>query len=222
MALHFQLIDTYSNCDQAGTTIEQAVGFSSDILIESLKNAYIASCSATQFHPRTAPGHFFHHELVACTREFLLDQGWQIYSNRTMETVVNQDNTLALAFMLGDEYTGVKKGVGQPPSTVNKKGSIIIGAVERNDEFLFPELNEDVIASSSINLVTWVLLYHWKDNIVQAELSLPIKPDKSGYIRNWAERICLPFLSAIEVDVASDDTNNQEPEIEIILERKAQ
>lgn len=122
--------------------------------------------------------------------------------------------------MLGDEYTGVKRGVGQLPSTLNKKGGTIIGTVEKNDEFLFPELNEDARASNLVNLVTWVLLYHWKDNIVQAELSLPTKPDKSGFIRNWVERICLPSIVAHEVDVPLNDADELEPEIEIVLERK--
>lgn len=125
-------------------------------------------------------------------RETLIPLKWRAASDGGLETVVSDDESIALAVCSGDEATGDPE---RTPQTRYPKGPSAIIAVLRNNngQGTFKFDDRVLSAAQGARRNTWMLLIFSTEHDIRAELSLPRGLSTTGRkITSWFERIALP------------------------------
>jgi hypothetical protein len=128
-------------------------------------------------------------------REELIPLGWTYDNPRNLPRTIHPSRSFAIVATAGDELTGV---VDLLPATKYPKGYATQLAVETNEQltFDFGDFELPTVDGSSpapAGILTWILLFHVREDGYQVELSLPDAME-DGRITNWAERIILPLF----------------------------
>ena len=99
----------------------------------------------------------------------------------------------------------------QPASNKNPKGEGSIKLIDKGKQgnlFTgFPEQEE---------FETYILLYYANDKELRIELSKPSSIDTHGKIKAWEERLILPKQVLNDIEIMSDETNEDEIDIPVI------
>lgn len=191
-------------------------------LLEAVKNGYLARTKLTKNHPRIYWGYMTWAETVAGLREALLPLGWGKSSKGNYELAIHEELNLAIAVVTGDEGSGFPHAT---PSNKRPKGKNTIEAIGVNnqmdliDEFVEPASESDDFIPESLvcnnNFQTWILLYHFAENEIRCELSLPSEIEDDGIIKGWKERIILTAIPLGEPPIEIRPIESQDIDIEI-------
>jgi len=128
-------------------------------------------------------------------REELIPLGWTYDNPRNLPRTIHPSRSFAIVATAGDELTGV---VELLPATKYPKGYATQLAVEANEQLTldfgdFDLQGADGTSLAPAGILTWILLFHVREDGYQVELSLPDAME-GGRITNWAERIILPLF----------------------------
>jgi hypothetical protein len=132
---------------------------------------------------------------------------WAWKNERNQPLVINEDETIAITALSGDEQTGTD----ETPSTRSPKGPVTAEAVEVNNaQASFPFMEDLAAAMKSAKeagRTLWIFLIHkdFKKRELRSELSRPLEMSEDGYIDKWGNRIIFP---AIPFDTGDADTDN--------------
>jgi len=166
-----------------------------------------------------------------------LKKRWKKVNERNQPLVVNENGTMAITALSGDEKTGTD----ETPSTRSPKGRVTAEAVEVNYEqqqtqFDFMGDGEDpaaVMESSKEKpeRILWIFLIHrdFKKRELRSELSRPLEMSEDGFIDRWGTRIVfppIPFGDADNGNINNPDNPNtgnddggQSPEITVQIRK---
>jgi len=191
-------------------------GLTVEILEEVIKRGEIARDSCTKNDPPSTPGLVAWSASVRSLRDLLIPHGWERNDDQNFSTVVSPDKDVAIAIATGNEGTGDET---RESNTKYARGAATQAAIEENRflNSLFAPQSEE---TSKIRRATWVLLKRRARNgdTVYAELSLPAKMTKDGFVESWDTRIILePIL--IDPSVILEDDSTEEIDVPVI--RKA-
>jgi hypothetical protein len=175
--------------------------------------------AAGQNYPTTFPPTAAWAECNRSLRDGLAPK-WTAVSEKNQPLVVNEDQTIAITALSGDENTGTE----ETPSTRSPKGTATAEAVQINDAQSQFAFMEDPAAIAELSKVPgrslWILLVHrdFRKREVRSELSKPVQMSEDGYISKWEQRIILPPISFDEAEYPGsedDDNGGQSPEINV-------
>ncbi len=181
----------------------EQLGFTINILQNTVKSGHFARSTATSNHPNNSAGTFTWHESVRTLRDLLRPHGWQKQATNNKELTVNLNKTIAIDVSGGTEDTGRPDGF---PQTRNTKGNQTEKLINCNQGQLFEFNTLHVDAEEIIDkFQTWVLLYYFDNRTdkkeIRFELSLPTKMEQ-GKIIGWSERIIFDPISTETVDIS--------------------
>lgn len=194
----------------------EALGLNETALCDAVTQGYLARARLTQNHPRIFHGYAAWAETVASLRDQLRPHGWEKSDKGNYELTGHAERELAIAVATGDEGTGL---VDSTPSNKCPKGSNTIEAINLNNQIdLFQDLMP-LPSTETTLFTTWILLYHFAQDEIRSELSLPSYIDTHGKIRDWKERI---ILRSIPLDTHPVDVRPPKlPDINIEIRRRA-
>lgn len=184
-----------------------SLGLTDELLRVAITKGEVARDSCTDNDPPNAPGFDAWARTVRALRETLIPKGWKRNDDAMLSTVVSPDGTVAITVVTGDEGVGEADKI---PHTKYPRGAATEAAVNRNQKWLFPEMNkaQEEADEKKSKQITWMLLRRRskdKDKeSVFAELSLPASMTKGGEVTRWLTRIILEPI-AIEPTVVIDD-----------------
>lgn len=166
-----------------------------------------------------APGMYAYLSAVRALRDVLGPIGWGPYRRQNLEMVISPSKQIAIIPSSGDSFTGLD---GEEPKTKNPKGNQTRELVvrNRNQGFLFPEMEPPEPALDPDKIPTWFLLYHLDTAMseMRMELALPINIDIADLrVDQWFKRI---KLSAIKFDHTPTLPPEFTPDFDIEIRRK--
>jgi hypothetical protein len=157
---------------------------------------------------------------------------WTVKDEHNQPLAINEDNTIAITALSGDQRTGTNEN----PSTRSPKGRKTAEAVEANSEQIeFEFMAEDPVAVAEAAKVPgrslWIFLTYrdFEKGELRSELSLPNGMGDDGYIESWWERLILPPIPFDRSDLDSGNSDNpnsgndnggQSPEITVHIARR--
>ena len=160
-------------------------------------------------------------------RDSLVAKHWLVKNERNQPLVVNEEGTIAITALSGDERTGTH----ETPSTRSPKGRATQDAVQaNNDQIAFEFMHEDPAAIAEAakepGRSLWIFLTYRdvKSGELRSELSLPRIMGEDGYIDQWHERIVFPPIP-FDTDENPDNQNfgndngGQSPEITVQIRK---
>lgn len=175
----------------------RALGLTPEIPTDALRAGISAAALCTANHPRNFGGTSLWAEASRWLREMLIPMGWHRDDTGGQPSVVRGDNGMAIVVVRGDAGTGDPKAI---PSTQYARGPMTVIRIERNGDLPFddaPPVPVDDVEFASADVPTWLLMHHRKGSELVCELSFPTDIDKSGFVKEWGERI---ILAAIPLD----------------------
>lgn len=160
-------------------------------------------------------------KITGCLRTRLIPYGWHAKQIKKQETTTNPDGQRAVIIASGDTNTGRTL---KTPSTRSPKGSATKDAIDRN-QLRFADMSlafADDLSRANIPTETWVLLYFVDNDVheVRVELSLPSTMDNEGCISEWSERIILSSLHYQASINVTSESEEDETEEKIEIERR--
>ena len=162
-------------------------------LYAALDAGDVAARQADEFSPGMAAGTLRWLETVRMLRQGLAADGWSPNDDRNSPRVIDRTGGVAVVPVSGSPDTGLAEG---HPKSANPRGAASSRAVQINQqlEFAFASaLLADMAAEKSAAVTTWFLLYYrTQDELLRAELSVPVQINDRGIIGGWRERILLP------------------------------
>jgi hypothetical protein len=189
------------------------LGISSDILKEAILIGESARDACTPNDPPNTPGFEAWAKTVRGLRELLILRGWTPSEERQLSTIVNPEQTLAIAVETGDEATGTER----TPKTKYPRGAATIAAVEQN-QIVFAFMEEDAKAENTAGIETWMLVRKRTAEGVRAELSLPAEIGDDGRVEKWTIRIILEFINL--TPSPNPEKSSKSDDIKIDITRK--
>jgi hypothetical protein len=184
-----------------------ALGLTRGPFVKAAKEHLAAYFSCSEHYPVTFPPTFAWAAGNRSLRDDLVPTAWNAVNERNQPLVINEDETIAITALSGDERTGTE----ETPSTRSPKGRTTAEAVQTNsDQFVF-EFMEDAAAIAEAAKVPgrslWIFLIHrdHKKGELRSELSCPCEMGDDGYIEKWHDRIIFPPIS---FDTEDNDTEN--------------
>ncbi len=146
-----------------------------------------------EFHPVSHKGQVMWGETVRWLRDELVRTGeWRCDDTLNLPTVMKNDSSMAIAVVRGDWATGEPAA---NPSTQYKRGPSTEDRVNQNRMLPYDHLPPEMFTETKLAGVrTYLLLHHLKRNRLHAELSLPVKIGKKGFVEEWSERIILGVI----------------------------
>lgn len=174
-------------------------GLSAEFLAAIGTRVLAAYNQTTPNDASNASGMYAYLAAVRALRDVLGPHGWEPYRRHNLEMVASPSKQLAIIPSSGDNATGLD---GDEPKTKNPKGSQTKELVvrNRNQGFLFPEMEPAEPAFDPDTIPTWFLLYHLDPAMseMRMELALPVHIDISDLrVDQWSRRI---KLSTIKFD----------------------
>lgn len=172
------------------------LGLTQSMLDAILKHALQHALDCTDIDVQGAPGSMMYLFGNRAVRGRLAPLGWRKDQSQNYETTVHPDGTHAIAVTAGDRNTGLPDVT---PSTKRDRGPVTRNAVETNQQIsMFELLGEDAAVRFMRPLPaprrhTWLLLHYLdrRNNMLRAELSIPLEMTSDGYVQKWEERIIL-------------------------------
>lgn len=180
-------------------------------LFAALDAGDVAARQADEFSPVMAAGTLRWLETVRMLRQGLATDGWSLNDDRNSPRVIDPAGRVAVVPVSGSADSGLIDGT---PRTANPRGAASSRAVQVNRQLEFDfaaALLADMAAEKSVRVTTWFLLYYRsQDDVLRAELSLPVQISDRGIVGGWRERILLPSRSfgpeqIIPLDAGGDD-----------------
>jgi hypothetical protein len=187
------------------------LGLTLEVFDTAAREHLAAYFACTRHHPPTFPPTAAWAEGNRSVRDQLVPR-WTAKNERNQPLVINDDKTLAITALSGDEKTGTD----ETPSTRSPKGRATAEAVQINNERAqsqFPFMEDAVAvmeASKEPGRTLWIFLVHrdLKNRELRSELSRPLEMSEDGYIDKWGDRIIFP---AIPFDFGDADFNQDNP-----------
>jgi hypothetical protein len=200
-------------------------------LIEAMRFGEGHRALCTPDDPRSFPGVTSWARTVRGLRIGRLRRdGWTPNDSGNYSTLVNPDQSLAIAVVTGDEQTGIYDPATPLlfPRLKYPKGNMTQQAVERNSlmPYLFPEMAEDAKAKqakeeAAANRITWMLVRRRSGDTLYCELSLPWE-FVDGHVASWKHRIILSPLDVEPMlDMLDDSGNDSGDVIDVPVQRKS-
>jgi len=164
-------------------------------------------------------------ETVRTLRDQLIPLGCEANNESNQGLVSNPKKSIMLGVAHGDSNTGKKSAT---PSTRTARGAKTLASVAANSGYLFTEMEEDeIIRLLSNRNDLWLLLVFWDEvnDLVQLEVSRPVKANEGKRLIAWAPRILLQNLDFSDGSKVStpEDTPPvpSSPEIVVEVKRRA-
>jgi len=199
----------------------ESLGLTAGFLTEIGTRILGAYHQATPHDASSAAGSYAYFAAVRALRDVLSPQGWEPLRRYNLEMVTPPSRQIAVLPSSGDKYTGLD---GIEPRTKNEKGNQtkeLVG-INRNQGFLFPEMEPVDLPADPAKLQTWVFLYHVDSLLseMRMELALPVHIDiTDSRVDQWKTRIKLP---AIKFDHRPTPISPEPaPEFDIEIRRKS-
>ena len=199
------------------------LGLTLEPLQEAVRVGYaIGRISRTENDAPSAPGFYQWNETVKALREQLVvTKGWFRNNGGGLPTVVNPQDTIAIAVYSGNENTGTHK----TPSTKYQKGPCTTCMVEANAEQLelgieVPQIAPVQPSLDSNVIATWALLFYADKEEIRSELSLPTVIN-GGQINQWRKRIILPAIPLDGDEYRGTKEPDFGPDVDIEIRRRA-
>jgi hypothetical protein len=187
-----------------------ALGVTAKLFERAAKEHLADYFSCTEHDPPTYPPT----KAWAAGNRSLRDQlvpSWTALNERNQPLIVNEEGTVAITALSGDEKTGTE----ETPSTRSPKGRVTAEAVEVNLEqqtqFAFMEDPAAAMETSKrLGRTLWIFLLHRDSDKreLRSELSRPLEMSEDGYIDRWGDRIIFP---PIPFDGDADTYNPDNP-----------
>lgn len=197
--------------------ILDSLGLSADFLSVVGDRILAAYNQTTPNDAAGASGQYAYLAAVRALRDVLGPHGWEPFKRQNLEMVISPTKQMAIITSSGDGLTGLD---GDEPRTKNPKGNQTKDFIvkNRNQDFLFPELEPAEPNFNQDSIPTWVLLYHY-DRILsemRMELSLPIHIDISDLrVDQWFTRVRFPAIKFDKTPAPQPYGSAQNFEIEI-------
>ncbi|WP_369033245.1 hypothetical protein [Streptomyces adonidis] len=160
-----------------------------DVFHSSLEATVEDIRSCTDFDAPMMRGVMFWSRANRYLAEALVSQEWVRTSRDNILRVVHPTGSHAITAISG------AGGVGDlrvPVRSKNPKGPVMARLVEANGQFALMSHDEILFGRELEDIPTWFLLYQWRDGVLSAELSLPVRMNDK-FVDEWLERIPLPL-----------------------------
>jgi hypothetical protein len=203
-----------------------ALGPTREPFVKAAKQHLAAYFSCSEHDPVTFPPTFAWAAGNRSLRDDLVTYFWKAVNERNQPLVVNEDKTIAITALSGDERTGTE----EIPSTRSPKGRTTAEAVQTNSDQIVFEFMEDAAAIAEASKVPgrslWIFLIYrdFKKGELRSELSRPSEMGDDGYIEKWQNRIIFPPIP-FDTDTkdpypnTGNDNGNQSPEITVQIRK---
>jgi hypothetical protein len=180
----------YADANEVNVRLAE-LGLNREVLIDALRQGELQRRLASHLDPPAAPGFNAWSRSTRALRENLGGQGWTP-SDRGLSTVVNPDNTMAIAVTTGNESTG-QPDMDADASPKYPRGPATVEAVRANNQLELFDSGDYANASESEDSQpqTWFLMFHSTVDGIWAELSCPDGMSADGRVESWSERIVL-------------------------------
>lgn len=191
------------------------MGIQGETLERALRRAFVRSRAVTPWHARNAQGTYFYHELLAALRYELVVQGsWTMDSTNNIESTISPDGRIAILVWSGNPDTGNPLKIPAPRREHGHPS--LRRAIDNQQLSVLPEAGRP----RGHKQETWVLLHYQDQDIVKAELSLPLGADLARrVVRGWRPRLILP-PTELTTQVLGEDVDHREDDINIRVERR--
>lgn len=139
--------------------------------------------------PKAAPEYNRWARTIEALHGGLMTSGfdWERFDPKNLPFFLLPGSKLGLLVSSGNQYTGVAYA---SPSNRNPKGVSFGRLVDDNGQMsFFGTVSQNGNGAEAKE--TWVMLYQERNDIVHAELSLPVSMPK-GHVRDWRDRIIFP------------------------------
>ena len=204
--------------DGPQTTVKlNILGLTEELLVDAVLAGEIARRSCSPLAPANAAGiEAWIHSFVRLAEELVPTDQWEKTETRGLPRMVNLETRIALAVCNGDGGTGLRWGA---PKSKNPRGQQSVLFVRSNERQLnlFTEGPWVPLPPDEEQITWWLLIYSNEDEILRAELSLPVGLGEDSRFSFWRERILLdipePEISSI---YASDDGGP--PPLDIVVQ----
>jgi hypothetical protein len=215
-----------SSRDQAQAKAQlQAMGIPPDLPREAVDQAWRAASRCTEHDVVSMEGFLSWGVPIRFLRDKLCPLGWTV-GRENLETVINPDESFALASARGNSHTG---DPDRMPSTLTEKGPQTQLVVAVNSQLSFDDLRPGrPREAEQPAIATWFLLQYYdaKDEEIRIELSRGVKFRSSssrrdhGVVSHFEPRIWLdPINVASGADAQDRETAADEP-IEVPVTRR--
>ena len=193
-------------------------GLTQEVFTRAIQAGFVERLNSVAADPTTAAGFDAWRYTVRVLRQELEERGWRLDNPRNLPLAIRDDLRVNMTISSGDILTGIN-GKEQPKSK-NPRGEMFKAAIDRNiDQVpLLPEMLTDAesLYYLTFQYPTWVLLIHFEDEAIRAELSLPITQDGEDRLSGWKHRIILdvPLPGEEHVtDIHDDGDDDIVPEV---------
>lgn len=191
-------------------------GFSREQLLEVVKACVAARGDCTDNDPPAAAGWSAWRYGTRRLREVFRSEGWEKDDTDQFSTIVDHERRIRIAVANTDSGTAVSH---LSPRNRSRKGAASERAVDRNQYWLFPDLDVEQEPGPLSDYATWYLCVYAEGDDVRAELSCPIEIE-TGYFAGWNERIFIVQPGEWEdVDLTGID-GDFGPELQIDVRRR--
>lgn len=184
------------------TSILEEIGISKQELTDIVISGEVARNSCSHLHPVMFPGFYAYASRVENLRRLLIPKGWVPLTYKGIELICKPDKSIAIGTSTGGDGTGdISMGI----ESKYQKGRGTTNLVENNQlEFSDPSFNK--VSQEEKNCKdapknTWYLMVNKVDNIIYAELCLPLTMDDERKISSAQRRIILDPIDLNEVRV---------------------
>ncbi len=191
----------------------------SGVFHTSLERAIADVRSCTDFDAPMMGGVMFWSRANRYLAEALDPQGWVHTSRDNILRMIHPTGTHAITAISGVGGVG---NVRTPVRSKNPKGPVMARLVEINGQFALMSRDEILFGRELEDIPTWFLLYQWREGVLSAELSLPVKMN-GKFVDEWQERIplSLPDLGDPGADISlldepDDDEGGPEVQVELL------
>ncbi|MFE9864902.1 hypothetical protein ACFYPZ_19570 [Streptomyces sp. NPDC005506] len=190
-----------------------------DVFHSSLGGAIEDVRGCTDFDAPMMPGVMFWSRTNRYLAETLVPRKWVRTSRNSILRVIHPTGSHAITAISGAGGVGdLRKSV----RSKNPKGSIMARLVEKNGQFAFMSRDQILFGRELEDVPTWFLLYQWRDGVLSAELSLPVRMN-GQFVDEWLERIplSLPNLGDPGADIGlldepDDDEGGPDVKVELL------
>lgn len=160
--------------------------------IESIGQAIILGhTNRTEYDALNAGGTYAYLGGVRKLREEFCSQGWTKETRNGIELVTSTKHQISIGISSADENVGNRT---MPSKTKNPKGTQFDAISHQNQQYSFWPDEPSFLGTTAI----WLLLYHFSQDQLLLELSLPNNYNWDSHkIDSWKERI---FIAPIPID----------------------